>query len=160
MVFRLMIVLAFFFGISTTQNVTAAKKSMLPLQIGIYVPEEVECPKLGSIDKNKYAFNQYPESAIAIYGDGFGSNDGNCFSYNFTHVTKKGNIFIIKGDVITGAGGHNMGDFDMTISVNSTTSFSVIKADGILPYYIDNNKKKIIRYRYCGNPDNIKYPLE
>jgi len=143
--------------------VNAADKPKLPLQLGFYLPEGVKCPPSETIIQ-KDAFPKFPKNSIEFYGDGFGFQDeeeySNQFWYYIKQVRNNGNTYYIKGETITGVGGHNMGTFNMTITIQSQTSFLITKAEGVAPApeMLINKKKPVYTYRYCGNPHNMQYP--
>lgn len=142
--------------------VNAADKPKLPLQLGVYLPAGVKCPPSETIIQ-KDALPKLPKNSILFYGDGFGFQEeeySNNFWYYINQVRNNGNTYYIKGTTITETGGHIMGTFNMTITIQSQTSFLINKAEGLAPApeMLINKKKPVYTYRYCGNPLDIEYP--
>jgi hypothetical protein len=129
-------------GMSNLQ-MAKAEKLQLPFKNGHYVPAGSNCPKPGTA---KYD-SDYPEGTITFSSGDLSCNDGNIFGYLFSNVKTTGHICTIKGKTFTGAGGHNMGKFDLIIAIESETSIS-IKGKGVTPSPVTN---EAVRYYYCGN---------
>lgn len=136
-VIRILILSVILSSLCTAPTLTAAEPK-LPLQPGLYVPEDLECPKPG----------EKPNASVSSYYDdeGLSLPRSRCKILNVRH---QGNVYYLTQQCL--CKGEDLLTLNFTVIIKSRTSFSVLNTE----WEQKRTGKKETVYHYCGNPSNL-----